>query len=154
MFNNLILIAFHLKWACNYLLYHSFSKHYYQHDLPEISEEASIARFKCKPEVTEDIECAVCLCKIEEGEEIRELRCEHLFHRDCLDRWLGSKRATCPLCRGSLAARNTTVTELGVEVLHFKFCSFNSDTDTVRHGGYDKSLLNPVIYIYIYIYIW
>ena len=127
IYNSVNLIAFHLKWTCNYLLYQSFSfpKHY-QHDIPEIGEEASIARFKCKPGDTEEIECAVCLCKIEEGEEIRELRCEHLFHRDCLDRWVGCKRATCPLCRGSLVPRKI-VTELGVEVLHFNFCSFSSN---------------------------
>jgi E3 ubiquitin-protein ligase RHA2 len=43
----------------------------------------------------------VCLSGIEEGDEVRELRCRHLFHRGCLDRWWLSARppATCPLCR-------------------------------------------------------
>ena len=69
----------------------------------------------------------VCLCKIGEGEEIRQLRCDHLFHRVCLDRWLGYKRLTCPLCRGSLFPC-TTITESGVrvEVLLFKFSSLIS----------------------------
>ena len=48
-------------------------------------------------------ECVVCPCKIEGGEEIRELRCDHLFHRVCQDRWLQYKHTTCPLCRGPLA---------------------------------------------------
>ncbi|WOL16365.1 hypothetical protein Cni_G25152 [Canna indica] len=48
-------------------------------------------------------DCVVCLSGIEEGEEIRELRCRHLFHRRCLDRWLALRRpATCPLCRDAL----------------------------------------------------
>ncbi|KAF8404535.1 hypothetical protein HHK36_009422 [Tetracentron sinense] len=45
------------------------------------------------------INCAVCLSKFEEGEEIRELKCKHIFHKDCLDRWLQHDSATCPLCR-------------------------------------------------------
>ncbi|XP_065012901.1 probable E3 ubiquitin-protein ligase RHA1A [Musa acuminata AAA Group] len=53
----------------------------------------------------EAAECVFCLCDIEEGEEIRELRCRHLFHRSCLDRWLVRRRATCPLCRDVLLPR-------------------------------------------------
>ncbi|THU51612.1 hypothetical protein C4D60_Mb06t32860 [Musa balbisiana] len=54
----------------------------------------------------EAAECVFCLCDIEEGEEIRELRCRHLFHRSCLDRWLvRRRRATCPLCRDVLLPR-------------------------------------------------
>lgn len=48
----------------------------------------------------EEEECVVCLSGIEEGDEIRELKCRHLFHRSCLDRWLARPvAATCPLCR-------------------------------------------------------
>ncbi|KAG6466357.1 hypothetical protein ZIOFF_075848 [Zingiber officinale] len=39
--------------------------------------------------------CVFCLSDIEEGEEVRELRCRHLFHRRCLDPWLACRRATC-----------------------------------------------------------
>ncbi|KAL9420470.1 hypothetical protein AB3S75_038113 [Citrus x aurantiifolia] len=72
----------------------------------------------------EEIECAVCLCKIEE-EEIRELRCSHLFHQSCLDAWTAYKYATCPICRDSIAPPRL-VTELGEEMLFFNFCSFSS----------------------------
>ncbi|KAF0907588.1 hypothetical protein E2562_018395 [Oryza meyeriana var. granulata] len=48
----------------------------------------------------DDPECVVCLSGIEEGDEVRELRCRHLFHRGCLDQWLVARPpATCPLCR-------------------------------------------------------
>ncbi|TVU37149.1 hypothetical protein EJB05_10449, partial [Eragrostis curvula] len=53
----------------------------------------------------EEEECVVCLSGIEEGEEVRELKCRHLFHRSCLDRWLLARpaaAATCPLCRCQL----------------------------------------------------
>ncbi|CAN0841221.1 Brassinosteroid-responsive RING protein 1 [Linum grandiflorum] len=44
--------------------------------------------------------CAVCLYDFEEEDEIRNLaNCRHVFHRSCLDRWMGYDRRTCPLCR-------------------------------------------------------
>ncbi|KAM0870774.1 hypothetical protein ACQ4PT_039810 [Festuca glaucescens] len=48
------------------------------------------------------VDCVFCLSRIEEGEEVRELRCRHVFHRECLDAWLLRPRATCPLCRDRL----------------------------------------------------
>lgn len=48
------------------------------------------------------VECVFCLSGVEEGEEVRELRCRHVFHRACLDRWLATPPATCPLCRSRL----------------------------------------------------
>lgn len=79
----------------------------------------------------EAAECAICLCSIEPGAEIRELRCNHLFHGACLDRWLELNRLSCPLCRGFMAPRRA-ISELGAEVLVFKFCdvSSNSREDT------------------------
>ena len=86
-------------------------------------EELSISHYKLKLGCEEgEEECVVCLCKIEEGEEIR---CDHLFHRICLDRWLQYKHTTCPLCRGSLARRRAD-SELGEQELVFRFCSFSS----------------------------
>lgn len=44
--------------------------------------------------------CAVCLYEFERHEEIRRLaNCRHIFHRNCLDRWMDLDRKTCPLCR-------------------------------------------------------
>lgn len=47
--------------------------------------------------------CAVCLGRISKRDEIRELcNCSHVFHRECLDRWVDEKKVTCPLCRAAL----------------------------------------------------
>lgn len=44
--------------------------------------------------------CAVCLSGIEGRHEVRELlNCSHVFHRECLDRWVEENQVTCPLCR-------------------------------------------------------
>ncbi|KAH7677476.1 Zinc finger RING/FYVE/PHD-type protein [Dioscorea alata] len=53
-------------------------------------------------ENSSEVECVVCMATISNGEEIRELKCRHLFHKACLDGWLEHGQATCPLCRSSL----------------------------------------------------
>lgn len=40
--------------------------------------------------------CIICHDLVLAGEEVRRLPCCHIFHRDCIDRWLAVK-ATCPL---------------------------------------------------------
>eukprot|EP00250_Pteridium_aquilinum_P031285 c43362_g1_i1 orf=334-879(+) len=50
-----------------------------------------------------DTECPVCLCEFKGGQELRLLPvCKHVYHRNCLDRWLDHQHTTCPLCRSSL----------------------------------------------------
>lgn len=51
-------------------------------------------------------ECRVCLSRIRVGEATRRLPCRHIFHRDCVDRWLLSCKRTCPLCRVYVADDN------------------------------------------------
>ena len=34
-----------------------------------------------------------------EGSQLRQLPCTHLFHKPCIDIWLSSCNASCPLCR-------------------------------------------------------
>ncbi|KAF8036147.1 hypothetical protein BT93_C1985 [Corymbia citriodora subsp. variegata] len=61
--------------------------------------------------------CAVCLSQLSEDDEVRELRnCCHVFHRECIDRWVDhdghqdhdhdhdhdDNHKSCPLCRAPL----------------------------------------------------
>jgi hypothetical protein len=65
--------------------------------------ELPVARYGEQCGVEQERCCVFCLSGIEEGDEVRVLRCRHLFHRRCLDRWLAARPgATCPLCRGKL----------------------------------------------------
>ncbi|KAG6413087.1 hypothetical protein SASPL_125787 [Salvia splendens] len=44
-------------------------------------------------------DCAICLESFLEGESCREIPiCRHLFHSNCVDRWIGRK-PNCPVCR-------------------------------------------------------
>ncbi|EME79641.1 uncharacterized protein MYCFIDRAFT_87921 [Pseudocercospora fijiensis CIRAD86] len=48
----------------------------------------------------DDQRCLVCLCDFETKEVARKLvKCNHLFHKECIDQWLTTGRNSCPLCR-------------------------------------------------------
>lgn len=49
--------------------------------------------------------CAICLGEYEDGEEVKRLPCGHLFHGECVDRWLKVNKV-CPVCKQSIRAEN------------------------------------------------
>ena len=46
-------------------------------------------------------ECAICLAEIENLEDLKVIKCEHKFHRECFDVWgnNGTDYVSCPMCR-------------------------------------------------------
>jgi RING-H2 zinc finger protein RHA1 len=50
--------------------------------------------------------CAACLNQFSMQDDVRELRnCCHVYHRECIDRWVDrdhDNHMTCPLCRAPL----------------------------------------------------
>ncbi|KAI5435779.1 hypothetical protein KIW84_022269 [Lathyrus oleraceus] len=126
--NYITLVFTKLKLVLEFLIYYPFYKLHDSHFPPIIAEMYNICNYEVTPNSEEDVDCAVCLCKIEEGDEIRVLRCEHKYHRNCLDKWVSFKNHTCPLCRETLRPRKA-IAELGAEVLKFNFCVIRNDRD-------------------------
>lgn len=44
--------------------------------------------------------CIICFGPLEDGDRVAVLKCQHLFHVDCLKGWLKRKN-TCPLCQST-----------------------------------------------------
>ncbi|KAJ8764804.1 hypothetical protein K2173_010269 [Erythroxylum novogranatense] len=65
-----------------------------------IREILPVVHFSDLVESNPSDSCAVCLYEFEGSDEIRRLtNCTHIFHKSCLDRWMGYDHKTCPLCR-------------------------------------------------------
>ena len=41
--------------------------------------------------------CGICRDDFQDGETVKVLKCQHLFHRECLGQWLISNKK-CPIC--------------------------------------------------------
>jgi hypothetical protein len=58
-----------------------------------------VTLFDYRALVPEDgIECSVCLTQMAQGEQAMRTPCDHLFHSDCLLRWM-DVQMVCPVCR-------------------------------------------------------
>lgn len=59
---------------------------------------------KCK---MDDITCAICCLDVKKTEYLRELNCNHSFHKKCIDKWLlismkEKETISCPICRANI----------------------------------------------------
>lgn len=71
-------------------------------NLPVIEYGDFVKRFGDEA-MKKDRVCSVCLESMEKRDEMREIwKCSHVFHRECIDRWVQEGRVTCPLCRSAL----------------------------------------------------
>ncbi|KAI9085727.1 hypothetical protein K1719_032333 [Acacia pycnantha] len=132
-FNFLKLSLSHIKWVLEFLVYHPFYSLHHHQPLQEfhqiLTQEEEPVEIWHPREGEEEVDCAVCLNKIGEGDEVRVLRCEHVFHRDCLNQWVSLRNFTCPLCREYLGSNNRVGNGRQVPVLFFKYSSFSDNSD-------------------------
>lgn len=68
--------------------------------IDQIDQYSSLMQFVKDPKVPEQERerCTVCLMDFETNDTLRSLHCSHLFHTDCIDRWLVYNKK-CPVCR-------------------------------------------------------
>ncbi|KAG8045171.1 hypothetical protein GUJ93_ZPchr0008g13461 [Zizania palustris] len=100
---------------------------------PECCDRLAVAVYRRGTDAA-PVDCVFCLTRVDDGEEVRELRCRHVFHRACLDAWLVRPRATCPLCRDRLLPsdppRTSPVDYYDDDDVHFSFDDLSSSSST------------------------
>ena len=79
--------------------------------------------------------CAICIDALEEDDEVRGLTCGHAFHAGCLDPWLTSRRACCPLCKADFYVPKPRPDGEGQD---------GGDTDTTNSDGLGPTEPRPV----------
>ncbi|CAL2028282.1 unnamed protein product [Caenorhabditis brenneri] len=62
----------------------------------EIDSNSTMYKYE-KTEGDEET-CTVCLTDFDTGDDVRKLRCNHMFHPGCIEKWLDINKK-CPMCR-------------------------------------------------------
>ena len=70
---------------------------------PSVTEGGIVAEGTEKERMIsgEDAVCCICIANYENDDELRELPCSHLFHKECVDKWL-KINSLCPLCKNEV----------------------------------------------------
>jgi len=45
------------------------------------------------------IECLICIEKFNKDDIVTQIKCKHIFHKDCIKSWLCKQSYKCPICR-------------------------------------------------------
>ncbi len=69
--------------------------------LEQVSLAEILPKYKKVPRDLINKECSICQQVYKEKEYARELKCKHVYHKKCIDKWL-KKNPSCPICRHDL----------------------------------------------------
>lgn len=65
------------------------------HNSKSTEGESSFSCIECE-------NCVICLCDYEQDDTVTILPCRHVYHKACIEPWLISKSALCPMCKQSI----------------------------------------------------
>ncbi|KAL8473387.1 hypothetical protein ACS0TY_030283 [Phlomoides rotata] len=54
--------------------------------------------------------CVICQVEYEVGENLVALRCDHLYHRDCIAKWLQINKI-CPICNNEVSSSSVEISK-------------------------------------------
>lgn len=76
-------------------------------DIPVTINEEDLENLPIKKfNSDEEVECSICRMEMEHDDEYFDIECKHMFHKDCLEKWLTECNYTCPVCRIELGSAN------------------------------------------------
>ncbi|KAK4452596.1 hypothetical protein QBC34DRAFT_435447 [Podospora aff. communis PSN243] len=87
------------------------------------------------PDQTGDrVDCSICLEDFDANSPVRCLPCHHIFHSECITKWLLRRHATCPLCMARY------VPDSALPALPPRVAPYPTLRDALIAGGIDREL--------------
>ncbi|EPY50948.1 ubiquitin-protein ligase E3 [Schizosaccharomyces cryophilus OY26] len=92
----------------------------------------------------EDDFCTICYANYDYTDYLRVLPCGHLFHAQCIDTWMTTSKASCPLCnedysRKHYKSKNYSASSSNMDVLA------HEPVNTQLEDNYAAPFVNPVL---------
>lgn len=50
-----------------------------------------------------EIKCTICQFEFNDNDVVRKVKCNHLYHKECIDKWLSEESYKCPNCKSQVA---------------------------------------------------
>lgn len=70
--------------------------------LPEAMIGPPLGNDEKRPWHEELLSCVICQDLLDGHVHVRELRCGHVFHAECIEKWLTKCRVFCPVCKSQV----------------------------------------------------
>jgi len=88
-----------LLWACFSLLKRRVMRRQVR-EIPEVIFSSDmLGSESLKKKYLMNSSCPICLIDFEEQTRIKLLPCDHGFHPECIEPWIGERSDSCPICR-------------------------------------------------------
>jgi hypothetical protein len=78
----------------------NFHKHMKEHRKTQIKNIGKYTKIKDLNSVSDT--CAICIESFKLGQFHRKLKCNHCFHKKCIDTWFMKNHSECPMCRAQI----------------------------------------------------
>ncbi len=85
--------------------------------------------------------CCICLAQMKINQEVTLLKCQHLFHFKCLDKWVENKEV-CPFCRGKIEFAK--IHKKGKDIKEDEKVESNKNNNTINSNS-NLNILNKNI---------
>lgn len=76
---------------------------------PELIKKIKIVKYNKKDigeEVSKQERCSICFEDFKKDDNVKMLKCNHIYHPKCIDFWLG-KEKKCPFCKEEIVIKST-----------------------------------------------
>jgi hypothetical protein len=67
------------------------------------TEFDEIESFQFKQSDNNINDCLICLADFCEEDQLKKLKCNHCFHKECIEKWICHQSNKCPICRTEIA---------------------------------------------------